>query len=51
MVLQEDGWISPYWPLGAMAIFALVYYMIADYLNDIFARLGFKAFQIGENLS
>ena len=51
MVLHDDGWISPYWPFGAMAIFALVYYMIADYLNDILARMDFKAFQIGDTLS
>ena len=37
--------------MGAMAIFALVYYLIADVMNDFFAKLNFEAFRIGENLN
>lgn len=51
MILSQDGWISPYWPMGAMAIFALVYFLIADVMNDVLAKLNFKAFRIGENLN
>ena len=50
MILSEDGWISPYWPMGAMAIFALVYFLVADYLNDLLAKLNFKAFRVGDDL-
>ena len=51
MIISKEGWISPYWPIGAMAIFSLVYFLIADYMNDILAKLGFKAFRIGDSLS
>ena len=50
MLVSKDGWVSPYWPIGAMAIFALVYYLIADKLNKIIAKHWSQA-RIGDSLS
>ena len=49
LIISKDGWVSPYWPLGVMAIFALVYYLIAGRLNKILAN-HWKHLRIGDSL-
>ena len=49
MIFRDDGWISPYWPFGFMALFAIFFYVFADKINKHLAKTS-KHFRIGKSL-
>ena len=49
MIFSKEGWVSPYWPMGVMALFCFFVGVVIDQLNK---RLRFKSnwFGVGASL-